>query len=55
MSESVNVGLLALAVGKSRGFLSGKVYLYTLRFLGLLLCAFAVVLFHDGAKLLGFI
>ena len=45
--------LLAIAVGKSRFFLSGKVYLYTLRFLGVLLFAFAVVLFRDGTKLLG--
>jgi threonine/homoserine/homoserine lactone efflux protein len=45
--------LLAIAVGKSRSFLGGKVYLYTLRFLGVLLSAFAFVLFRDGAKLLG--
>lgn len=47
--------LLAIAVGKSRSFLSGKVYLYSLRFLGLLLCVFAIVLFRDGARLLGLI
>jgi len=47
--------LLAFLVGTSRSFLTGKVYLYTLRFLGLLLCAFAFVLFRDGAKLLGLI
>jgi threonine/homoserine/homoserine lactone efflux protein len=44
--------LLAIAVGKSRFFLSGKLYHYTLSFLGLLLCAFAIILFRDGAKLL---
>lgn len=44
---------LAVAVGKSRAFLSGKVYLYSLRFLGLLLCMFSLVLFRDGLKLLG--
>jgi threonine/homoserine/homoserine lactone efflux protein len=44
---------LAVAVGKSKMFLSGKAYLYTLRFLGLLLCAFSFILFRDGAKLLG--
>ena len=44
--------LLAIAVGKSRSFLSGKVYRYTLSFLGLLLCAFAIILFRDGVKLL---
>jgi hypothetical protein len=47
--------MLAIAVGKSRSFLSGKVYLYTLRFLGLLLAVFACVLFRDGARLLGLI
>jgi len=46
---------LALAVGKSRSFLSGKMYLYTLRFLGLLLLVFALFLFRDGAKLIGLI
>lgn len=45
--------LLALAVGRSRTFLSGNIYLYTLRFLGALLCLFALMLFCDGAKLLG--
>lgn len=45
--------MLALAVGRSRTFLSDNIYLYTLRFLGLLLCVFAVILFRDGAKLLG--
>ncbi len=39
--------------GKSRTFLSGKPYLYTLRFLGLLICGFSFMLFRDGAKLLG--
>jgi len=45
--------LLALAVGRSRTFLSGNIYLYTLRFLGALLCVFALMLFRDGTKLLG--
>ncbi len=44
---------LALAVGKSRTFLSEKPYLYAVRFLGLLLCGFSIMLFRDGAKLLG--
>ncbi len=44
---------LAVAVGKSRTFLSGKPYRYTIRFLGLLLCGFSFMLFRDGAKLLG--
>jgi threonine/homoserine/homoserine lactone efflux protein len=45
--------LLAVAVGKSSLFLSGKLYLYTLRFLGLLLTVFAFMLFRDGAKMMG--
>jgi len=47
--------LLAMVVGKSRTFLTGNLYLYTLRFLGLLLSAFSIILFRDGAKLLGLI
>jgi threonine/homoserine/homoserine lactone efflux protein len=47
--------LLALIVGKSKSFLSGKIYLYTLRFLGLVLCVLAFALFYDGLKLLGII
>ncbi|MFZ5569630.1 MAG: LysE family translocator [Thermodesulfobacteriota bacterium] len=45
--------VLAILVGKSKMFLSGKVYRYTLRFLGLLLCGFAVVLLHEGLTFLG--
>lgn len=44
---------LAVSVGRSRAFLSGNVYLYSLRLLGLLLCGFSLMLFRDGAKLLG--
>lgn len=47
--------LLAILVGKSKSFLIGNVYLYTLRFLGGVLCVFAFVLFRDGLKLLGFL
>ena len=47
--------LLALLVGRSRSFLSGRVYLYSIRLLGLLLLAFALILFRDGARLLGLI
>lgn len=43
---------LAIFVGKSKSFLKGNVYIYTLRLLGLVLCVLAVVLFHDGLKLL---
>ena len=44
--------VLAVVIGKSKSFLKGSVYIYTMRFLGLLLCALAVVLFVDGLKLL---
>lgn len=47
--------LIALFVGKSRSFLIGNGYIYTMRFLGLALCALAIILFRDGFKLLGFI
>jgi threonine/homoserine/homoserine lactone efflux protein len=44
--------MLALFIGKSKFLLSSKAYLFTMRFLGLLLCALAMILFHDGLKLL---
>ncbi len=44
--------VLALFIGKSKSFLRGRVYINTLRFLGLVLCFLALVLFHDGLKLL---
>lgn len=47
--------LLAILIGKSKSFLSGKVYIYTMRFLGLVLGVLAFVLFYDGLKLLGII
>ncbi len=47
--------LLAFLVGSSRRFLVGRVYLYTLRCLGLLLGGLAFFLFRDGLKLLGWI
>lgn len=40
--------ILALIVGQSRTFLSGKLYLYTLRFLGLCLIFFALTLLYNG-------
>jgi threonine/homoserine/homoserine lactone efflux protein len=43
---------LAILVGKSKSLLSGNAYIFTMRFLGLLLCMLAFVLFHDGLKLL---
>ncbi len=47
--------LIALLVGKSRSFLMGKGYIYTMRLLGVALCALAMILFRDGFKLLGLI
>jgi len=47
--------LLAILIGKSKSFLSGKAYIYTMRFLGLVLVVLAFALFHDGLKLLGII
>ena len=47
--------VLAILVGKSKSFLSDKVYLYIMRFLGLVLCLFSLVLFYDGLKLLDII
>jgi len=45
--------MLAILVGKSKNFLVGKVYIYTMRLLGLALCVLALVLFRDGLRLLG--
>ena len=47
--------ILAIVVGKSKSFLSGSVYKYIMRFLGFILCFFAVILFRDGLQLLGII
>lgn len=47
--------LLAILVRKSKSFFEGRVYIYTMRFLGLALCVLALVLFHEGLKLLGLI
>ena len=44
--------LLAILVGKSKAFLVGNVYIYTMRFLGLILCVLAFTLFRYGLKLL---
>ena len=47
--------LLVILIGKSKSFLTGKVYIYTMRFLGLVLGVLALALFYDGLKLLGII
>lgn len=45
--------VLAIMVGQSKTFLQGKLYVYTMRFLGLVLCIFALMLYRDGLKLTG--
>lgn len=47
--------MLAVLVGRSKTFLSGNLYLFTMRLLGLVLCMLALLLFRDGLKLLGII
>jgi hypothetical protein len=44
--------VLALVVGKSRAFLTGKGYLYIMRILGVVLTAFAFLLLKDAWNLL---
>jgi threonine/homoserine/homoserine lactone efflux protein len=46
--------LVAVLVGRYRSFLTGRFYVYTMRVLGLILLAFALVLFRDGMNLVGF-
>jgi len=47
--------VLAILIGKSKFLLRGNAYILTMRFLGLALCALAIVLFRDGLKLLAII
>jgi len=44
---------LAFVVGRSRAFLTGKAYLWTMRLLGCLLAAFAVFLLKDALLYMG--
>ena len=44
--------LLAILIGKSKSFLAGNKYIYTLRLLGFVLCILAFILLYDGLKLL---
>jgi len=46
---------LAKLVGRSRNFLQGHAYIYTMRFLGVVLCLFAFTLLGDGFRLLGYL
>ena len=45
--------LIALIVGRYRDFLSGQVYLWTMRLLGVCLVGFSLKLFYEGLKLTG--
>lgn len=45
--------LLAVLVGKSRLLLNSSTYIYTMKFLALILCIFSIMLFIDGLNLLG--
>jgi threonine/homoserine/homoserine lactone efflux protein len=47
--------LIAIAVGKSKSFLTDKTYIYTMRLLGTLLVLLALFLFKDGLYLLGIV
>ncbi len=47
--------VIAVIAGKSRSFLKGKVYINTMRSLGVLLIGFALFLLRDGLQLLGVI
>ncbi|MDP3034031.1 MAG: LysE family translocator [Methanobacteriaceae archaeon] len=44
--------LLAVLVGKSRDFLTGKAYIYIMRFMGVLLLVFAAYLWWNGLHLI---
>ncbi len=44
--------MLAILVNRSRNFLTGRVYDYIMKFLGLLLLLFALYLFQEGVRLL---
>ncbi len=47
--------VLAMVVERSRAFLKGRVYVWTMRTLGVLLLFFSMVLFRDGFGLLGWL
>lgn len=46
---------LAFVVARTRGFLTGAAYVWTMRVLGLILCCFAWGLGREGARLLGYL
>lgn len=42
---------VAFLTGKSKSYLKGKGYIYTMRFLGFTLCLLSIFLFYEGLKL----
>ncbi len=46
---------MAVVAGRSRAFLSGTMYVWLMRLLGLLLCGLSLILFLDGAHLMGWL
>ncbi len=54
MLISIKMGM-AVVAGRSRDFLSGSLYLWVMRFLGLVLCCLSLILFLDGARLMNWI
>lgn len=52
MLISIKMGM-AVVAGRSRTFLSGRLYLWVMRFLGFVLCCLSLILFLDGARLMG--
>jgi threonine/homoserine/homoserine lactone efflux protein len=47
--------ILAMVVERSRTFLKGRLYIWVMRILGVLLIIFSIVLFRDGFELLGWL
>ncbi len=47
--------ILALVVERSRTFLKGRLYIWVMRILGVLLIIFSIVLFRDGLELFGWL
>ncbi|MCE5313111.1 MAG: LysE family transporter [Nitrospiraceae bacterium] len=47
--------MIAVLLGRSKSFFSGKAYAYTMRLLAIILCALSAMLFYDGLKLLDII
>ncbi len=44
---------VAVLAGQSKSFLTGNGYIFVLRFFGLVLCGFSLILFRDGLRLIG--